>query len=98
MSDDLYAKRLLSLGAAYSDMMAEASIEKCNCMVRYQDGQQMPAIKQGRAFFDPEGNAIVPPTSHEMMDHNSIKRLLASNNTQYIGHMFGPFKAEDGGG
>ena len=54
---DFLTERYVTLGRAYDQMMATASIERCNCMVRYADGMQMPAIRLGRSkrFLDPEG-------------------------------------------
>lgn len=89
MADDLYAQRLKSLGQAYSDMMSRASIERCNCMVRYKGGSQMPARRDGKLFFTPEGDQIAPPSSFEDMHHSEIARMMKANNEVYLGHIFG---------
>ncbi len=87
----LLEERWLRLGRLYDNMMAIASIERCNCMVRYGGDNQMPAIRHGKVFADPEGREIVPPDSFEMMHHTRIAELLKERNEVYIGHMFGSF-------
>lgn len=87
-----FDKRLMALGQQYSDWMADASIERCNCMVRYNGGDQMPARRKGKAFWDAEGNEIVKPTSFEDMAPKEIARLMKEGGWVYIGHMFGPKK------
>lgn len=88
-----FRERLLALGQRYSDMMGEASIQRCNCMVRYGGGDQMPAIRRGKAFLSPEGDLLGTPSSHEDMHFNEIKRLMAGRNEAYIGHIFGPYRS-----
>jgi hypothetical protein len=45
---DPFQDRLLALGRNYSDMMAVASIDRCNCLIRSAPGaDQMPAIRRG---------------------------------------------------
>lgn len=80
-------QKLIALGRAYESEMGKASIEKCNCMIRYTDGPQMPAIKRGKAFFTPEGDEIVRPGSYELMHFNQIRRLMKANNEIYVGHV-----------
>jgi hypothetical protein len=88
MTTDPFTKRLLGLGRDYDKMMGRASIERCNCMVRYGDGPQIPAVKRGKVFSNPEGDEITNPTSYEMMHHTAIARILNCRNEIYIGHMF----------
>lgn len=78
--------RLIELGLAYEKMMGRASIERCNCMIRYNGGPQMPAIRWHKAFFNPEGVPIVTPDSYEMMNHNAISAIMKANGETYIGH------------
>lgn len=79
--------RLAELGRSYEKEMGRAAIEKCNCMIRYNGGPQLPAIKRGKVFFSPQEDEITKPDSYEMMHFNDIVRLMNSNNEVYIGHM-----------
>ncbi len=80
--------RWISLGKQYDAAMAEASIQRCDCMVRYKDGGQLPAFRRGKQFTDPEGDAIVTPDSFEDMHWSKIAELLRQRNEIYIGHIF----------
>lgn len=90
---DEYDERYMALGRAYSKEMGKASIGNCNCMVRYNGGPQMPAIRLGRSrnFTSPEGDPLAPPTSFEDMKPAQIEALMRENNEVYIGHIFGSF-------
>ncbi len=94
-TNDLFTERLIGLGREYDKMLAQASIERCNCMVRYGDGSQMPAVKLGKKmeFTNSEGRPITKPDSYEMMHHNQIARLMRERNEVYIGHMIGPVRS-----
>jgi hypothetical protein len=70
--------------------MADAAIDKCNCMVRYAGGAQLPAVRKGKEFFTPEGYKITPPDSFEVMTPHAIKALMVERGEIYIGHMFTP--------
>lgn len=82
----------LALGKKYDLMIREAQIDKCNCMVRYNGGAQLPAVRRGKQFFSPEGDEITCPDSFENMDRHAIRSLMAERGEVYIGHMFGAFK------
>ena len=43
---DLFTERLIALGKDQDELMSIAAIAKCNCMVRYHGGPQMPAIRR----------------------------------------------------
>ena len=89
---DPYTDRLINLGLDWDKEMSYASIDRCNCMVRYGGGDQLPAIRRGKEFFDPQNMRIVAPHSFEDMDRHAIRRLMAARNEVYIGHIFGPCK------
>jgi hypothetical protein len=89
-----YTDRLIALGRSVDKDMAKASIDKCNCMIRYAHmDTQLPAIRKGKEFFTPEGYAIIPPNSFEDMDYRAIHNLMKSRGDEYIGHMFAPLPA-----
>lgn len=87
---DVLSDRFHGLGREYDKMMRQASVERCNCMVRYNGGPQLPARKDGKAFFSPEDDELAKPDSFEMMKPREIARLMKANNEIYIGHMFRP--------
>ena len=87
---DPYTDRLINLGLDWDKEMAYASIDRCNCMVRYRGGSQLPAIRRGKEFFTAEGNQIDRPTSFEDMVPRAIKKLMVERGEIYIGHMFTP--------
>lgn len=68
--------------------MRENRIQRCNCMVRYNGGPPLPAIRSKKTFTDPEGNPIVAPTSYEDMPWQQIKKILAESGNVYVGHIF----------
>lgn len=90
MAGDQIQDRLIAIGRHFDGEMARASIQRCNCMVRYNGGPQMPARRAGKHFYSPEGDEIIKPDSFEMMSHNEIAKLLKEANALYIGHMFKP--------
>ena len=104
---DPFTRRLINLGMVVDREMSNAFISKCNCMVRYNGGPQIPAIRRdtrdryllGRGnwapiykFFTPEEEEIAPPTSFELMTSAEIKKLMDEQNEVYVGHMFGVLK------
>lgn len=78
----------MALGRDYDKLMAKASIERCNCMIRYGGGPQIPALRRGKVFTTSEGDQIMKPDSYEMMHHTAIATILKNQNKIYIGHMF----------
>ena len=100
---DVFKERLIALGMDQDRLMSVAAIARCNCMVRYHGGPQMPAIRRdvgerpGKGnwkavykFFNPSGEEIEAPTSHEMIAGAEIQKLMDDRGDVYIGHMFGP--------
>lgn len=57
-------------------------------MVRYGGGSQMPAIRRGKEFEDPEGRPITEPGSYEDMEPRRILEILNETNTVLISHIF----------
>jgi hypothetical protein len=89
---DPMTERLIALGRQVDKDMAAASIDKCNCMVRYAHMEtQLPAIRKGKEFFTPEGDAIKAPESFEDMKPRAIVELMRSRGDEYIGHRFKAF-------
>ena len=102
--DDLFKDYFQRLGEKYDRMIRAWSIEQANCMVRYNDGPQLPAIRRdmtqrGRGkgngaavykFFTlgPREEEIATPTSYEMMTPSAIRKLMDNRGEVYIGHMF----------
>lgn len=92
--NDPYIDRLIALGRSVDKDMAKASIDKCNCMIRYAHmDTQLPAIRRGKKFFTPEGYEVIAPNSFEDMDYSAIHKLMKSRGDEYIGHMFAPLPA-----
>lgn len=94
MASDLN-ERYLGLGKAFDAEMARASIERCNCMIRYNGGPQLPAIRRKKVFRSPEGHVLCEPTTFEDMHRTAIARLMAERNEVYIGHQFAPISGEE---
>ena len=85
-------ERHLAIGREFDKLMALGSLERCNCMVRYNGGPQMPAIRHGKHFTDPEGREIARPTSFEDMKGPAIIAAMTARGEVYIGHMFEEMK------
>lgn len=83
-----FEQRHLEMGREWDRLMAIGSLERCNCMVRYSNGPQTPAIRKGKHFTTPEGESIVPPDSFEDMRYQDIIRAMKCRNEIYIGHVF----------
>ncbi len=82
--DDYYR----TLGREVAMLQGRAAIQKCNCMVRYNDGCQLPAIHWKGEFFDPAGRPIVKPTSYEKMRWYDIAAVMKECGEVFIGHIF----------
>jgi hypothetical protein len=87
---DPWTDRLIALGERADRDHVNWAINSCNCMVRNGDGSQMPARRNGKNFFSPEGEPIETPTSFEDMPPRSIIALMRERGETYIGHLFGP--------
>ena len=86
---DLYTERLIQLGKACAKDMANAEIDKCNCMIRYgSSSSQLPSIRKGKKFFTPQGDEVSKPDSFEDMPPAAIKKIMDERGEVYIGHMF----------
>jgi hypothetical protein len=85
---DPFTERLIKLGIQADKNHAAWAIDNCNCMIRYNGGPQMPAIRKGKQFFTPEGESIATPTSHEDMERREIARLMKERGEVYIGNIF----------
>ena len=91
-SPDSFLERTIEVGYYFQKLMGQASIQRCNCMVRFGNADaQMPAIRKGKQFFTPEGDEMSAPSSFEDMHHTAIKKLMDERGEVYIGHLLGPF-------
>jgi hypothetical protein len=92
VTDDPFLKRTIAVGHRFQTLMGQASIERCNCMVRFGNGDsQRPAIRKGKLFYTPEGDEISPPSSFEDMQSDAIRKIMDARGEVYIGHLLGPF-------